>query len=539
MKREDLIELTNVLTVDDPLGPSNAEELIDSPSAARLLFDRQNEIYSRLAKSSGIIIGRRGSGKTAFLNQLRLTNEPSVVQFAAPNVFPEIVRSVSEMFGRGNAFVEVTSSLWEILVWSSIFPILLARNDDARVQTIRNYANRLGFGENTSPDMVMTRTLDRLRKQANGSDDVYTTRLRIEGGLAIGESSYVAALSAAKELIASRYKDQTPILVLMDTLESYHLDREEASLAIKGLIRFLGRSNSFRRHLSVRFALPAELYEVFRRESENPDKDFSNATMLNWRAGDLWSVAAHRLFINLEVFDPRRRDKLEAAYDINDRKGAMNMFSRLLPEYITNRLERQEPTLAYVLRHTQLLPRHLLHILNKIFGMAVNADGTIGAVRNDMIVTGVANCEQNICDGIEAAYRHKYPHFRSICVAALPQLPKHFNEGLLHEIFNKHVMGVEKRLREEGDSLEMDFPLFRKMLIETGVVGKKIDETEIFSEALYEYSRPGSLVTSVDDSFCVHPLFSSLFPRPHEEGVRAKLVYPYGIDPAPGASLLN
>ena len=376
------------------------------------------------------------------------------------------------------------------------------------------------------------KTLDRLADFAGQTGATYSSRLRLIAALKINGVSFDDAYTAAKDLIQSeRRNGDQQILVLMDTLENYQLNREEAALAIKGLIRFLGRSGANRKYFQVRFALPSELYAVFRAESENPDKDLAGQTLLSWRAGDLWRVAAHRLFINLELYEASRKELLEKRFDINDRGGAIAVFGEFLPQTITNRLGRQEPTLAYILRHTQLLPRHLIQILNAILRHAMDGDGHIGQITNDMVLSGVWDSEQNICDGIEAAYKHKYPHFSDVCVNALPQLPKHCTEGDIHSVYNRHVSGVIKRLRDEGNDVSMDFHAFKTMLIETGVIGKKIDETEIFVESLYEYSRPGSLITSVDDKFCVHPLFSSLYPRPPSQPA-PKLVYPYGIDPS-------
>jgi hypothetical protein len=44
----------------------------------------------------------------------------------------------------------------------------------------------------------------------------------------------------------------------------------------------------------------------------------------------------------------------------------------LLPSHVRGRLGTEEPVLAYMLRHTQLLPRHLIDIFNGTLCQSTN-----------------------------------------------------------------------------------------------------------------------------------------------------------------------
>jgi hypothetical protein len=122
-------ELLSVVTADEPLGPSNADGLAEQPHASSLLFERQNTIYSRLANRPGILIGRRGAGKTAFLNHLRHSSRQKYIIFiSAPDAFPEILRSLREIFGENPPFVEVVEKLWDVLIWSCIWHYSVERH---------------------------------------------------------------------------------------------------------------------------------------------------------------------------------------------------------------------------------------------------------------------------------------------------------------------------------------------------------------------------------------------------------------------------
>jgi hypothetical protein len=66
---EKLIErITQYLNKDQPLGPTDAHQIKDAEVAASL-FDPHNEAFNLLLRRNiSVVIGRRGSGKTALLN---------------------------------------------------------------------------------------------------------------------------------------------------------------------------------------------------------------------------------------------------------------------------------------------------------------------------------------------------------------------------------------------------------------------------------------------------------------------------------------
>ena len=83
-----------------PLGPGNAQDLQPDGIATDLLFQRENAIYADLLEHTGIIVGRRGAGKTAFINQLRNTGRHRfIVFFKASDFVPEILHAIGDIFG--------------------------------------------------------------------------------------------------------------------------------------------------------------------------------------------------------------------------------------------------------------------------------------------------------------------------------------------------------------------------------------------------------------------------------------------------------
>jgi hypothetical protein len=531
---EEIVELRGILTSDEPLGPSNAENLLNTPLAANLLFERQNAIYGELMGRAGILVGRRGSGKTAFLNQLQgARNCEFLVVINAPNAFPEIVRSVRGLFGERTPIIEVVEKLWDVLVWCCVFGQLLTKNSDARLQTIRNFANRLAFSSEDKPEVIILKVVQALQKRS--AAEIIDSPLRLETALTFDTVSFGAAREAAHGLLKKRTRtsDHAPVLVLMDTLEDYRIETNDSAVAISGLLRYLGHQSSNRGRLDIRFCLPAELYAELQSISTNAMKDFSSQTLLHWHAGDLLSVATHRLSLYLRLHDPERFEQISERFDLSRRDGAAGYLRSILPERLINRNGVEELSVAYILRHTQLLPRHIIEVFNRMLsGIIDRQTRQFTTVPEASIIRAVQECEYSICNGVAQAYRNFYPYLQEICTAVLPELPRRFRDGDLLKAFNVHAKAVLKRLRDSGREHDLEYHRFKRMLIEVGAIGKQTTETDRYYEAEFEYTIPSHLVVASTDYLCIHPLFSGRYPHTQAAQTGAeKAIYPFGSDP--------
>ena len=66
------------------------------------------------------------------------------------------------------------------------------------------------------------------------------------------------------------------------------------------------------------------------------------------------------------------------------------------------------------------------------------------------------------------------------------------------------------------------------MLIEIGCIGRKINETDRYHEAEYEYTCPNRLYINDKDILCLHPLFTRIFRA--QQPSNKKFVYPFATD---------
>ena len=209
-----------------------------------------------------------------------------------------------------------------------------------------------------------------------------------------------------------------------------------------------------------------------------------------------------------------------------DYKDACHLFHAIFPKTIVNSIGIEEQTLSYIIRHTQLLPRHLLKHLNAIFAWQRRNNKSHGpspAITAEAIRRGMYDIENNLCQEIFSAFSYRYKAAKSVCDRCIPELPFCFSHGDLQKVFNSHgkkAMGND------------DFYQFKKMLIEIGAIGKVLRKTEKYIEGLFEYTLPHHLVSGTTDELCLHPAFIKVFfarRGPCDDGVM-RSVYPYGTE---------
>lgn len=315
-------------------------------------------------------------------------------------------------------------------------------------------------------------------------------------------------------------KNNERAILLFDSLEHYPTSIESVAHATSGLLKCVGQFNERNDRLNVRLCLPAELYHVFLDVSSNPLKDFSNSITLHWVAGELLSIAAHRLSLYFKLYFPSEYEKV-AAYNLTSRDQTQDFLRSYLPSQITNGLGTQEDVIAYILRHTQLQPRHLLMYFNSIFQLQRKMHSRdYLKVTEEAVKTGITDIEHRLCDETFSGYKTIYPMARAVCEACIPELPLTFTHSETQKVFNR---------RGKKASGLKDFWEFRRLLIECGIVGRVVSETDRYIIGRFEYTEPHKLVVGTEDVLCLHPVFAEVF-HFRRNGTR-KTVYPYGCDP--------
>lgn len=523
-------ELDRILTESAPFGPLASDALFqDGPEPAQRLFDRSNLICAQTQQATPpYIVGRKGAGKTTFLLGTTLGAGLPTETLQTSAVYSEMI-TVIRRYGevRGPLFVDQVGEIWQALFEhvALFHACRTADKDDppAELQRLWDYLDIPRGGQNATK--VAELFLNTLMRRIN--DVAGASGLRdVIDDLHYGGVSFPAARQALWVVLSRRPK---PLVIVMDNLEDLHSRLYDVSEALTGLFKCVGAvtcdplSHPFR----LQICLPSELFDQIWAISANPEKDFRDCYLhLHWTASELLKLAGTRLRLYLETHHPERLERLTVrAQKIDEPEPDTALLRAALPPLVKNGLGIDEDPVAYLLRHTQLLPRHLIAILNRVFTVS-DSPPEVGLVSADDVVAGTRAAEQLIVQGIFTAFRGTFPAAKAALRGLSDRLDICFPASQLHVVFNKQ--GIRKRTH-------MEFDEFVTMLFAIGAVGILLDKTERYYEAHFQYTFDTPLSPSEDEDWlCFHPLFTRyLHVRSLHRLRRAGSLttYPFGSDP--------
>jgi hypothetical protein len=499
------------ITKDEPFGPIDSVDIDPNDvDVMNRLFERHNWIYKNLHQRPSIIMGRKGAGKTYYLRTVFFDKQYDFFTEIRTAHLLGHISSVIQGITTEAVFPETLSELWETILWTCVFSeirkhALLSPN---KLAVVNAYLERVGVQENDAVDDV-------LWKLANLFDEVMNSQPRDGVAEILKRFDRVAFDDARTVVVESLQASRKSFVILMDSLDDFRLDIDSVSHSLQGLLKFVGSMNKPRDVVDVRFCLPSELFRQIIKISSNPNKDFRRALKIQWTASELVLIGAQRLMYYLALYYPGFLKGMSQP-DLSKRADALMLFGKVLPERVTSQAGFQEETMSYILRHTQLLPRHFLMLLNSIFR------GLSGPnpfpISEEKIIQGVRKVEEFIVSEIFVAFKLIHPTAEATCKRCLPELGHKFSVGQLHQVFTRHgkaVFGGEGMFE------------FQRMLIEIGALGRAIPgkETDLYIKGNFEYTVSHELTLSHDDELCIHPLFSGIFGN---RGRNDRPVYPYG-----------
>ncbi|RYG96783.1 MAG: hypothetical protein EON58_11265 [Alphaproteobacteria bacterium] len=307
-------------------------------------------------------------------------------------------------------------------------------------------------------------------------------------------------------------------LIIVDTVEDYQLHSPARRSVVSGLLKCAGEYGDSRRQ--IRLCLPGENFFEIKKCSKNPLKDFSRNLLLQWTPREIFRIIAWRYKIYCFLYDRHSYAKLEYL-DHNSMKGSVEIIDQFMPIKINNRKGIEERTIRYIFRHSQLMPRQIIVMLNSIFGRTAGSAHEWKSVDQTHVVDSISSGERTLVDEIFSAFEFKYPQAKAYCKAAITQLPQVFGFGELHRVYNRHCKAIDL-----DAGLPLEIQQFRKMLIEIGAVGRVRHSTNDMINAEFEYAQPGRLYVGTDDHLCLHPIFSGIYGRNAELRASTFIVVP-------------
>ncbi|MEM9034855.1 MAG: hypothetical protein AAGD18_09720 [Actinomycetota bacterium] len=534
--------LAAYLTPDEPLGPGvspdSDRELLDA------LYSDQNEPHkSARHEEPSFIFGRKGAGKTALLlgplgGPL---GTPNLVQLGERTAFRKMKQlAVAHSDRFAATFTEDAAEVWIAGFWHVAVSHAVRTASKTEVGTIeyasmKEYLGASGPGVSADDDLeiffdTLLESLEsgRWRSLQTALDSLTPSSRDAEPAVTLGE-----ATRSAEKMI--RRRSRHGLVLTIDSLEDLQYEILELETVLRGLFRAVGELSRRRRPvLSVRCCFPTELLDDLSRLSSNPDKDFRHRIFVQWSAAEIVTVVAKRIQLFLQLHDADANRELTAAGKLDARRtaDAKRIVRFVLPptDRFMNRAGEPEEPLGYIMRHTQLLPRHALLLFAEIIRQNRAQGGTSKGLHAEIVQHAVSDIEPDLVRGIINAYNWRFPHANlpGVMGAGLSGLPSEFTVQDLENLFNKR--GIRK-------DYNLAFYEFVRLLANVGAIG--VSEPELHTEVYvvgrfqYTYNNPATYMNLGSNvRLCLHPIFSGTFGGVRNGGEGGGLpVYPYGSRP--------
>ncbi len=526
-------DLSTVLTVIEPFGPPDTEHLLQNQRTFQQLYCSATTTHRQAAfERPAFIVGRKGAGKTAFLIGSNLNDDTDVVAVRSRTVFT-LVKELSTRW-RDRQGILVADNL--VFVWQSLLLhaaalgfLKVARPQDApAVAAIDQYLRPILDGDGGADQEALlsavARRIERDIEAGTAAADGQPT----PNGVIAPQPSTAALLPLLRAALERRTRR---MCVVIDNLEDLHQQVHELSPVLRGLFRLVTRMTDPTDRVDipfpVQFAFPSELVHLLREITVNPEKDFRHRLVIKWTASELIALAGARLAQSLATnftsdgLPPDVRRMMSADPDPDA------LLRRFLPERaIRNGLGSIEDPVGYLMRHTQLLPRHLIQLLNEVFSPMIREAGARRCTERELVL-GIRRAEEIIRQGILASYSTDYPEFSIALDELQNRLGLQFDLSLLHETYNR--ASIRKKTA-------MDYDEFVAAAMDVGVFGILARSTDRYHVAEFSYTFSRTLrPVEGDDELCIHPLFVRLLNN--EKGLArlraagALPTYPYGSIP--------
>lgn len=442
-----------------------------------------------MAPRSYLFVGRRGAGKTSLVAffefqsacsdfAARITGARATDLGAPRNYFAKIAELAVRVSADRDDAIDKTADLWTYSLWQALFTFL------------RNEANNISLARECqhihNPRELLPELLHQLAARGGGLHEHLNRTLH--------SANFLNTIATVKEQTAKR-----PVIISVDVLEHYQLTNEGQMRALAALIQAASVFDvNYSPHgIFVKLFVPAEIFpHLTELVVLNPGKVVRNPVYLHWRPKDLMRLACWRFYQQLT-----QTQLLPKGFTEPDWTRPRNVRDALWDPFfgseLVNGIGLSEDSAAYVLRHTQLRPRQLIRLCNR---MAERAAAFPRCSPRE-IVASIASIERELAMEVINSYSRIYPTVDQI-VQALHGLPMTFRGSELDRVAKRAAHAWTH------DHNQLDF---RRLVAELGIVGRvrqrgRKGAVEIV-EVDFEYFLPDRIDLNERDECAIHPMF--------------------------------
>lgn len=291
-----------------------------------------------------------------------------------------------------------------------------------------------------------------------------------------------------------------PVIIAVDTFERYDRDNLAMMAVSAALIQCASKFNIAyaRKGIHVKAFVSAEIFPYIQEGNiPNTTKFIRDPLYLLWKPRDLIRLVSWRFHKHLQ------NQKYPFPFKTIDWEDFDEVRSKLWTPFFGDRIcnlrSKEEQSLPYILRHTQMRPRQLVILCNRIARTA-SKSGKFPCFKNINIAQVISENERILADEVLNSYGLIYPGVAEI-ITALTKAPAIFPGNYIDQ--------VAKKTSRSWPAGTYTANKFHRLVTELGIVGRvreKDQETGIV-EADFEYNMDDRLVLSDTDECVIHPMF--------------------------------
>lgn len=557
-------EFSRLVNEDAPLGPYyyNVEGDDVSSKYHQVLFDDHSDyLYKNESRSPALVIGRRGSGKSTYINNL---SQQKVAVIPTKNNLPIILNSwelIREVASRlielellpGTVNPEETAKFWELIILLEVVREISTSREAEIPLRLKKYVAAFALAEVSSGVGGLVQSITQMWKNNNVTAGRIVTVSSLLNKLMDTAQGF---LDIREDVNEALYELGLAAVVLLDNPESpptgevapivaefVHNQYYYTDDALAGLLQLCTSMNSNAgSYVQIRMCIPSEQYKHYIERASQPER-FGYRHLLHWKTSDILALTANRILlfghIYKEYFPGVTYERL-SSLDLYDRDDIREFFGIIFDCRVENGrsdylYRRKEDPIVYIVRHTQLLPRQIIRYFNSILSKAIKLNGSVVISEHEHIKQGVASIETHLAKEIARSYEHSYSGSSKIVAVAMKKFPMVFGASHLEAIYKNYVLKDKEivEIIENSPSISAvnSVQKFIRMLEEMGAIGKVIGTPEAhkYVNAEFEYNIDGNLVTNNETKYSPHPLFShNIEPGALEAGAHSNVlgIYP-------------
>jgi len=484
--------------IQKPFGRAACEselKVLSKSEYEELYFDETPFNDAAISPQTYLIVGRRGSGKTAlaqYFSFQKIIRNPVYVDVDEPALYQQVLSDVASRTSESREIaIPRLKKIWEYVLWCVIF-----QHTRQHSGIIAEACDKSCPHEHPSGliSALLGRLLTLLHEPTGKVLDQRVDKL-------LNDERLDAARREALKFAAVR-----PIIIAFDTLEKYDVSNEPLMNAMAALVQCAAEFNlNFSdRGIHLKAFMSGEVFPYLEEEAlQNPLKSIEDPVYLLWRPKDLLRLICWRLHRCLESHN-LLRDQSKGWIDWkNHREVFDKMWTPYFGQEITNVRGMKEQTFPYILRHTQMRPRQLIVLCNSIAENALRA-GRFPRFFEADIRAGIKTVETKLAIEIINSFSSLYPQVSTI-VDALMKIPMLFTGNELDKRASQSASDWPQGTYSQAK--------FRRLVAELGIVGlvRRHNEAAGYIDADFEYSLPTRLTITHRDKCVIHPMFYSRF----------------------------